>query len=84
MTFVGPRPALPSQHILNKARLDMGILSCKPGVTGLAQINGRDELNLKEKVSFDNMYFQKRNHIFDLYIIIATVVKALKFSDIKH
>lgn len=84
MTFVGPRPALPSQHSLNKARLDLGVLCCKPGITGLAQVNGRDELNLKDKVRYDYIYSQKRNLMFDFYIIIATLAKVLKRSDIKH
>lgn len=84
MTFVGPRPALPSQHSLINARLDAGVLWCKPGVTGLAQVNGRDELNTKEKVSFDYIYSQKRSLMFDLYIIIVTMAKVLKRSDIKH
>lgn len=56
MSLVGPRPALRSQAELNKARLELGISNYKPGITGLAQVKGRDNLSLQEKVFFDHSY----------------------------
>ena len=63
MSLVGPRPALPSQSELNKARLELGVSLCKSGITGLAQIKGRNSLSLHDKVSFDRLYSHKRSLI---------------------
>ena len=84
MSLVGPRPALPSQSELNKARLDLGISLCKPGITGLAQIKGRDALSLNNKVSYDLLYLNNRKLTYDTCIIISTVTKILSRSNISH
>ena len=84
MSLVGPRPALPSQSELNKARLDLGISLCKPGITGLAQIKGRDALSLNNKVSYDLLYLHNRKLTYDTCIIISTVTKILSRSNISH
>ena len=84
MSLVGPRPALPSQFKLNKARLDLGISLCKPGITGLAQIKGRDALSLNDKVSYDLLYLHNRKLTYDTCIIISTVTKILSRSNISH
>jgi O-antigen biosynthesis protein WbqP len=84
MSLVGPRPALPNQVDLNKARLAMGVSSHKPGITGLAQIKGRDNLSLDDKVSFDKIYCHKRSLLYDARIIISTVIKIISRSNISH
>lgn len=84
MSLVGPRPALPSQSELNKARLDLGISLCKPGITGLAQIKGRDALSLNNKVSYDLLYLHNQKLSCDTWIIISTVTKVLSRSNISH
>ena len=84
MSLVGPRPALPSQQDLNKFRFDMGISSHKPGITGLAQIKGRDTLSLNDKLSYDRLYCCKQSLKYDVSIIISTVIKVLRRSNISH
>ena len=84
MSLVGPRPALPSQSEPKKARLDLGISVCKPGITGLAQIKGRDALSLNNKVSYDLLYLNNRKLTYDTCIIISTVTKILSRSNISH
>lgn len=84
MSLVGPRPALPSQLDLNKSRLAMGISFHKPGITGLAQIKGRDTLSLNDKVIYDRLYCNKRSLRYDTRIIISTVTKVLSRSNISH
>ena len=64
MSFVGPRPALFNQHDLIKKRTKLGIHKLKPGLTGLAQINGRDMISQKKKIFFDNQYLINRNFFF--------------------
>lgn len=84
MSLVGPRPALPCQQNLNKSRLDMGISFHKPGITGLAQIKGRDTLSLNDKLHYDRLYCCEQSLKYDLYIIISTVIKVLRRSNISH
>ena len=84
MSLVGPRPALPSQLDLNKARLAMGVSFHKPGITGLAQIKGRDTLSLDDKLSYDRLYCHKRSLRYDTRIIISTFIKVLSRSNISH
>lgn len=84
MSLVGPRPALQSQQDLNKSRLDMGILYHKPGITGLAQIKGRDTLSINDKLSYDRLYCCKQSLRYDMSIIISTVIQVLRRSNISH
>lgn len=77
MAIVGPRPALHSQHDLVELRAARGIERLRPGITGLAQISGRDELSIEEKVDFDTEYLELRSVIFDLRIIARSVVPVL-------
>ena len=84
MTFVGPRPALYNQTDLILLRNNVGIHLLTPGLTGWAQVNGRDELTIIEKIKFDKEYLEKKNNYFDLYIIIKTVIRVLRKDGIKH
>ena len=72
MNFVGPRPALHNQKDLMVLRLASGVDKMKPGVTGWAQINGRDDISMKKKVQLEQRYFNKKSFLFDLEIIIKT------------
>jgi len=82
MSFVGPRPALIRQNELNEMRNKLGIDRLKPGITGWAQVNGRDTISLKEKVDLEYVYLCKKNILFDIWILILTVVVTLKKKDI--
>jgi O-antigen biosynthesis protein WbqP len=84
MSFVGPRPALFNQYDLIALRSARNIHKLTPGVTGWAQINGRDELSIPTKVIFDEYYLKHRSFIFDLRILIITVVKAIKNEGVQH
>ena len=78
MNLVGPRPALFNQDDLIALRTKYNVHSIAPGVTGWAQINGRDELSIEEKVKYDKAYLDQRNLLFDLKIIFQTAIKVLK------
>jgi len=84
MSFVGPRPALYNQVDLIALRTRYCIHTALPGLTGWAQVNGRDVLSLEEKVMFDFEYIKKRSFVFDLYIIYLTAFKVIKSSNIAH
>ena len=84
MSFVGPRPALFNQEDLIALRTAQGVDALLPGLTGWAQINGRDELENAEKVRFDVEYLQRRSLYFDLKIIVLTAVKVLRRDAIAH
>lgn len=84
MSLVGPRPALFNQDDLVELRTQYGIEKIRPGVTGWAQVNGRDDLPIPVKVQFDKEYLEKNNLIFDLKIIFLTVFKVLKTDGVKH
>tara|TARA_X000000368_G_scaffold390475_1_gene353715 strand:- start:4562 stop:5122 length:561 start_codon:yes stop_codon:yes gene_type:complete len=84
MAFVGPRPALFNQDDLISLRNKKGISQLKPGVTGWAQVNGRDELSILEKVEYDEEYFRKSSLGFDIYIIWLTIIKVIKRDGISH
>lgn len=84
MSFVGPRPALFNQEDLIKLRADNGILSLKPGITGWAQVNGRDDLSIIKKVDFEKEYLEKRSLPFDLYIIWLTLKKVIYRDGVSH
>lgn len=77
MSLVGPRPALFNQDDLIVARKAAGVDVLRPGVTGWAQINGRDELAIPDKVALDAEYLRRRSFLFDLRILVSTVVPVL-------
>ncbi len=84
MSFVGPRPALFNQHDLITLRTQYGVHELTPGLTGWAQVNGRDELPIPEKVKFDVEYLQRRSLWFDLRILWLTFVKVLHGDGVTH
>ena len=84
MSFVGPRPALFNQNDLIELRTQRGVHVLTPGLTGWAQINGRDELPIPQKVAFDVEYLERKSLLFDLKIIFQTFLKVLKHQGIQH
>ncbi len=84
MSFVGPRPALFNQYDLIELRTHYGVHTLLPGLTGWAQINGRDELPIPQKVALDREYLKKRSLLFDVKIIILTVLKVIKRDNVAH
>lgn len=84
MSFVGPRPALFNQYDLIKLRTAKGVHKLVPGLTGWAQIHGRDELSIPEKVSFDTAYLQTQSLILDIRIIWRTFTLALRSQGVSH
>ena len=84
MSFVGPRPALYNQYDLIDLRAKKGVNKILPGLTGLAQINGRDNLSIKEKVKMDYEYLKQRSLYLDMKIIFKTFLTTIKKTDISH
>jgi O-antigen biosynthesis protein WbqP len=84
MSFVGPRPALFNQQDLIALRTEQGVHTLVPGLTGWAQVNGRDELPISEKVKLDAVYLQRQSLWFDLRILWLTVIKVLKRDGVSH
>lgn len=84
MSFVGPRPALFNQDDLVALRTQHGVHKLVPGLTGWAQVNGRDELPIPEKVKLDVEYLQRQSFVYDLLILRRTVVNVLTRKDISH
>lgn len=84
MSFVGPRPALYNQDDLIALRTERGVHTLVPGLTGWAQINGRDELPIPQKVEFDAQYLQRRSFWFDLRIMALTAWSVLRRSGVSH
>ncbi|MBL6989677.1 MAG: sugar transferase [Bacteriovoracaceae bacterium] len=84
MSFVGPRPALFNQDDLKEMRTQVGVHKLIPGVTGWAQINGRDEISLELKVKLDLEYLDKQSFFFDLKIILKTIMDVIRTKDISH
>jgi len=84
MSFVGPRPALFNQEDLIQLRTELGVNRLRPGITGWAQINGRDELPNSMKVKFDHYYYQNANFILDLKILFLTACKVLTSEGVQH
>jgi len=84
MSFVGPRPALYNQDDLIAMRTARGVEVLVPGITGWAQVNGRDELDLEQKVNLDAQYLQKQSIGFDFYILFLTVLKVFKREGVSH
>jgi O-antigen biosynthesis protein WbqP len=84
MSVVGPRPALFNQHNLIEMRTSCGVHKVRPGLTGWAQVNGRDELPIPVKVQFDQEYLRLQSIGFDFKVIMLTVLKVLKRDGIVH
>jgi O-antigen biosynthesis protein WbqP len=84
MSFVGPRPALFNQYDLIKLRTSKGVHQLTPGLTGWAQVNGRDDLSLTKKIIFDTDYLKKKSFIFDLKILYLTFIKIIRREGIQH
>lgn len=84
MSIVGPRPALVSQKKLIRLRRKHSINTLKPGISGWAQINGRDFISVEKKVKFDCEYFDKQSMLFDLKIVILTLNVIFSVKNISH
>lgn len=84
MSWVGPRPALFNQADLIESRTVQGVHELVPGLTGWAQVNGRDELPIPEKVALDVEYLQRRSFWFDCYILWKTAIKVIQRDGVSH
>jgi O-antigen biosynthesis protein WbqP len=84
MSFVGPRPALFNQHDLIALRTQLGVHHLVPGLTGWAQVNGRDDLPIPRKVDLDVQYAQRRSFVFDLYILWLTGIRVIRRDGVAH
>ena len=84
MVFVGPRPALYNQDDLMTLRVATGVDKLKPGITGWAQINGRDNISIEKKVELEQEYLNKKSLIFDIEIIIKTFTNVLFSKGVSH
>ena len=84
MSFVGPRPALYNQDDLIALRTDAGVHLLQPGLTGWAQVNGRDEIPIPDKVKLDVEYMQRQSFGFDIHILWLTALKVIKRDGVSH
>ena len=84
MVFVGPRPALYNQDDLMTLRIATGVDKLKPGITGWAQINGRDDISIEKKVLLEQEYLQKKSFLFDIEILIKTFTNVLFSKGVSH
>jgi O-antigen biosynthesis protein WbqP len=84
MVFVGPRPALYNQDDLMQLRINAGVDKLKPGLTGWAQVNGRDELSLEDKVAYEKEYLEQKSFWFDMKIIFYTFTSVLGSKGVTH
>jgi O-antigen biosynthesis protein WbqP len=84
MSFVGPRPALFNQDDLIALRTEKGVHRLMPGITGWAQINGRDDIPIPKKVEFDEYYLKNRSFYFDLKILVLTFLKVTRAGNVSH
>ncbi len=84
MVFVGPRPALYNQDDLMALRLATGVSKLKPGITGWAQINGRDEISIEEKVNLEQAYLLRKSFLFDVEIVIKTFTNVMFSKGVSH
>lgn len=84
MAIIGPRPALYNQLDLITLREQYGVNHLRPGLSGLAQIKGRDELSIEEKVHYDALYVKKCSFVFDTYLVLQTVLKVIQKEGIKE
>ena len=84
MVFVGPRPALYNQNDLMSLRVAKGVDKLKPGITGWAQINGRDDISIEKKIQLEEEYLNKKSFLFDIEIIIKTFTNVLFRKGVSH
>ncbi len=84
MVFVGPRPALYNQDDLMDFRVETGVSKLKPGITGWAQINGRDELSIAQKVQLEQEYLNRKSLLFDIEILIKTFTNVIFSRGVSH
>ncbi len=84
MSFVGPRPALFNQYDLIELRTKNNVHTLVPGITGWAQVNGRDELPIPVKVQFDKEYLENQSLLFDIKVLILTFIKVLRKDGVSH
>jgi len=84
MSIVGPRPALFNQHDLIELRTRHGVHKLRPGLTGWAQVNGRDEIPIPQKVAYDADYLERQSLAFDLRIMVLTAAKVLRREGVSH
>ena len=84
MVFVGPRPALYNQDDLMTLRVAAGVDKLKPGITGWAQINGRDDISIEKKVQLEQEYLQKKSFLFDVEILVKTFTNVLFSKGVSH
>lgn len=84
MSFVGPRPVMLDELELNSRRTELGIYNIKPGITGWSQINGRDMLDIERKIQYDLEYLNNKSILFDVKIILLTLIKVLKRENVKN
>ena len=84
MDFVGPRPALYNQDDLMQFRIATGVSKLKPGITGWAQINGRDEISIPDKVKLEQEYLYRKSILFDFEIVIKTITNVIFRKDVSH
>lgn len=84
MVLVGPRPALYNQDDLMQLRVAKGISRLKPGITGWAQVNGRDDISIEKKVELEKEYLNKKSFLFDIKIMLKTLINVLFSKGISH
>ena len=84
MSFVGPRPALFNQYDLISLRTQYGVDALVPGLTGWAQVSGRDALSIEDKVQFDLQYLQRRSFLMDMKILYMTFIKVIRRAEVSH
>ena len=84
MVFIGPRPALYNQNDLIKSRTAKGVEKLMPGITGWAQINGRDNLTIEQKVNLDYYYLKNKSLFLDIKIMLFTIIKVFRTDDISN
>lgn len=82
MSFVGPRPLIPEEDDIHQLRLASGVYRVRPGLTGLAQINGRDKVSIEEKVRLDTEYVENQSIGLDIRIFFKTIINVFKMSDV--
>ena len=84
MSLVGPRPALFNQDDLIALRTQNQVHILKPGITGWAQVNGRDDISTLQKVELDKEYLRRKSFFFDIYILSLTLIRVLRSEGVSH